>query len=216
MFSMIEIRPDIIFAISVVSRFAKNPSCQHTKVVKIIMRYLKITKSVKITYGREERKGRDFIIKKYSDSDWSDDYATRKSTSGFLFELNRGLISWCAKRQAIVALLLTEAKYVALTLAAKKVTRLKLLLTELGLFKTSNQYIKIKVIQGSTGTRQILADIRGQKEEAIPSTAPNSKPENVFTMQEVLSSEITINIPLLLKDDNQGFIMLAYNPVFHT
>lgn len=48
MFSMVETRPDIAFAISVVSRFAKNPSRQHTEAVKTIMRYLKATRSVGI------------------------------------------------------------------------------------------------------------------------------------------------------------------------
>lgn len=37
MFSIIETRPDIAFAISVVSRFAKNSSQQHTKAVKTIL-----------------------------------------------------------------------------------------------------------------------------------------------------------------------------------
>ncbi len=40
MFSMVDTRPDIAFAKSLVSRFAKNPSHQHTKVVKTILKYL--------------------------------------------------------------------------------------------------------------------------------------------------------------------------------
>lgn len=74
--------------------------------------------------------------------------------------LNGGLISWHTKRQATVALLSTEAEYVALTLTAKKETWLRLLLTKLGLLKASDQYVEIKIIQGSTKTEQILADIR--------------------------------------------------------
>ena len=69
MFFMVETRPDIAFAISVVSQFAKNPSRQHTKAVKTIMRYLKATRSVGITYGGEEGGGGDLTIKGYSDSD---------------------------------------------------------------------------------------------------------------------------------------------------
>lgn len=41
MFSMVETRPNIAYATSLVSRFAKNPSHQHTEAVKIILRYLK-------------------------------------------------------------------------------------------------------------------------------------------------------------------------------
>ena len=215
MFSMVETRPDIAFAISVVNRFAKNTFRQHTQTVKTIMRYLKATKSVGITYSGEERGRRDFTIKSYSKSDWAGDNATRKSTSGFVFMLNGGHVSWCTKKQATVALLLTGAKYVALTLVAKEVTWLRLLLTKLGLLKASNQYAKIKVIQGNTGTEQILTNIKGQEKEAIPSTAPHSKTEKALMIEEALPFETITNISLLLKGDNQGSIVLAHNPVFH-
>lgn len=117
MFSMVETRPDIAFATSVVSRFAKNPSHQHTEAVKTILRYLKATKTTGITYGGE---GGDLTIKGYSDSDWAGNHSTRKSTSGFIFMLNGGPVSWCSRRQATVALSSTEAEYITLTLASKE------------------------------------------------------------------------------------------------
>lgn len=54
MFSIVETRPDIAFAISVASRFFKNPSHQHVKVVKTIFRLLKDTRDNGTTYGKEE------------------------------------------------------------------------------------------------------------------------------------------------------------------
>lgn len=123
--------------------------------------------------------------------------------------------------------MLQEAEFVALTLAAKEATWLRLLLTELGLLGTSEQYAEIKVAQGSTGTKQILADIRGQEEEAIPlmaqhsetETALHSKTDTAHTMEEALPSETAMstitNTPPSLKGDNQGSIALAHNPVFH-
>ncbi len=66
-FSMVETRPDITFATSVVSRFAKNPSHQHSEAVKTILQYLKATRDTGITYGGEKRG--DLIIKGYSNSD---------------------------------------------------------------------------------------------------------------------------------------------------
>ena len=91
------------------------------------MLYLKATKSVEITYGGKEG-GRDLTIRGYSDSDQAGDHATRKSTSGFIFMLNGGPVSWCSKKQARVALSSTEAECVALTFAAKEATWLRLLL----------------------------------------------------------------------------------------
>lgn len=52
--------------------------------------------------------------------------------------LNSGPVSWCFKRQATVALSSTEAKYIALTLAAKEIIWLKLHLTKLELFKVED------------------------------------------------------------------------------
>ena len=51
MFSIIETRPDIAFAISVVSIFAKNLFHQHIKAIKIILHYLKGSKDRSIIYG---------------------------------------------------------------------------------------------------------------------------------------------------------------------
>lgn len=65
MFSMVEIRPDIAFTTSIVSRFAKNPSHQYIEAVKIILRYMKGLKQRCIIYGCQEK----LLIKRYSDFD---------------------------------------------------------------------------------------------------------------------------------------------------
>lgn len=49
-FSMVDIRPDIAFATLIASCFAKNPSHQYTKVVKIILQYPKGSRNRGITY----------------------------------------------------------------------------------------------------------------------------------------------------------------------
>lgn len=118
MFSMVETRPDIVFATSIASRFAKNLGHQHTEAVKTILRYLKGSRERGITYGGQNK----LLVEEYSDSDWAGDKESRKSTSSFIFILNGGPVSWCSKRQPTVALSLTEAEYIALTLAAKEAT----------------------------------------------------------------------------------------------
>ena len=115
MFAMIETRPDIAYATSVVSRHAKNPGKSHMEAAKQILRYLSATRDRGITFG-----GGDLSIQGYSDSNWAGDKEDRKSTSGYVFMLNNGPISWASKRQKTVALSSTEAEYMALTLAAKE------------------------------------------------------------------------------------------------
>lgn len=79
--------------------------------------------------------------------------------------LNGGPVSWYSKRQATVALSSTEAEYVALTLAAKEATWLRLLLTELGILQPTEQYAEIKFAEESTRAAEIRVNLRDQEEE---------------------------------------------------
>lgn len=202
MFSMVETRPDIAFATSVASRFSKNPPQQHTEAVQTILRYLKGSRDRGITFGGEK----DLIIEGCSDPDWAGDKESRKSTSGFIFMLNGGPVSLCSKRQPTVALSSTEAEYIALTLAAKEATWMRLLLTELGLLQTDQQYALIKVSEHNTCAKAIrdnCGNACGVELSEVSSSSRGVEPEDP-----------TIIIPV--KGENQVFITLAHNPVFHS
>ena len=67
----------------------------------------------------------------FSDADWGGDLDDRKSTTGNVFLLVGGAISWLSKKQAVVALSTSEAEYVALSLAAQEAAWLQKLLTDL-------------------------------------------------------------------------------------
>ncbi len=45
------------------------------------------------------------------DVDWAGNVSNRRSSSGFMFSFGSGVVSWSNKKQPIVALLSTEAKY---------------------------------------------------------------------------------------------------------
>lgn len=110
MFSMVKTRPDIACSTSVARIFAKNPSHTHTEGVKRILKYLKGTKDRGIVHGGDGKEGDKLTIEGYSDSDWASDKTSRRSTSGFIFMLNGGPVSWRSKKQATVALSSTEAE----------------------------------------------------------------------------------------------------------
>ena len=59
------------------------------------------------------------------DADWVGDLDQRRSTSGYVFNLFGGAISWMSKRQAIVALSTTKSKYMVATHASKEVVWLQ-------------------------------------------------------------------------------------------
>lgn len=64
--------------------------------MKTIIRYLKATKTIRIIY--DSNKKRNLTIKNYFNSNRVRDYAIKKSTSGFIFILNGGLVSGYLKK----------------------------------------------------------------------------------------------------------------------
>ena len=69
----------------------------------------------------------------FVDADWAGDLDRRISTSGYVFNLFGGEISWMSKRQAVVALSTTEAEYMAATHASKEAIWLQILCSGIGL-----------------------------------------------------------------------------------
>ena len=68
-----------------------------------------------LTYGEGELK-----IEGFTDSDFQSDVDDRKSTSGFLFTINGGAVSWKSSKQTTTADSTTEAEYIAASDAAKE------------------------------------------------------------------------------------------------
>ena len=126
MYAMLSTRPDLAFSVSVVSRYASNPNPSHWQAVKRIFRYIRGTPSLQLTY-----RGTLSKLEGYTDADWAGDYDTRRSTSGYIFNVGSGAISWSSKRQPTVASSSCEAEYMGQTQATKEAVWLKLLLQEL-------------------------------------------------------------------------------------
>jgi len=112
MYVMLCTRPDICFAIGLVSRYQSNPGFAHWQVVKRIFQYLRGTSDLVLCY-----QGGDLKLRGYTDADWGDDLDESRSTSGYVFTLGGGAISWCSKKQDCIALSTIEAEYVACCLA---------------------------------------------------------------------------------------------------
>jgi hypothetical protein len=105
MYAMVATRPDLAFAVSVVSRFMSKPGPMHWMAVKRIMRYLKGTLDMKLRIG-----GKDINVEGYSDADWAGDVENRRSTSGYVFFVGEGAVSWNNKRQQTVVQSTMEAE----------------------------------------------------------------------------------------------------------
>lgn len=119
-------RPDISFSVNLLSRYCENPGLAHWGAVKRLMHYIKGTINYRLIYGTSNES-----LKGYSDADWAADLDERKSTTGYLFTLFGGAISWVSKRQPTVALSSTEAEYMATVASIQESIWLKNLFKEM-------------------------------------------------------------------------------------
>jgi hypothetical protein len=69
----------------------------------------------------------------YADTNWASNVNNCRLTSGYVFMLAGCAISWSFKKKTPVALLSTEAEYIARAHVAKELIWLRQLLTSLGL-----------------------------------------------------------------------------------
>ena len=134
---MLETRSDIVYIISLISRYSVNSTQTHWNTVIRIFRYLRDTMHYELVYKESLQ-----ALIEYIDFDWADD-STRRSIFDYLFNVDSDVISWLSKRQVIVALFTCEVEYIDQTLTIKEVIWLKTLLNQLLRPRNSNPKIII-------------------------------------------------------------------------
>jgi hypothetical protein len=108
MYVMVCTRSDIAHAVGILSRYMSKPGKENWTIVKRVLRYLRGTASYGLCY--QERPGLDRVldIHGFVDVDWDGDLDCRTCTSGYVFNLFGGVISWMRKIQVVVALSTTN------------------------------------------------------------------------------------------------------------
>jgi transposase InsO family protein len=121
-------RPDIAYAVGVVSRKLENPTEDDWLRVKRVFRYLKGTISYGIRYNANCTRA---IIEGYSDADHAGDDLTGRSTTGVTCLFAEGVVSWLSQRQPSVAISTTEAEIVAASEGARELVWLQRIFCQL-------------------------------------------------------------------------------------
>ncbi|XP_040940098.1 secreted RxLR effector protein 161-like [Gossypium hirsutum] len=99
MYAQVCTRPDIAYIVGMLGKYLSNPAIDHWIAAKRVMRYLQRTKDYVCTYKRSDL----LEVIGYSDSDFSGCQDSRKSTSGYIYLLAGGVISWKSVKQTFVA-----------------------------------------------------------------------------------------------------------------
>jgi hypothetical protein len=98
MYAMVCTRPDIAHAVGVLSRYMSKLGKEHWIVVKRVFKYLRGTTSYGLCYQGRPGLDRVVDIHGFADAYWAGDLDRRRSTSGYVFNLFGGAISWMRKR----------------------------------------------------------------------------------------------------------------------
>lgn len=108
-------RPDVAFAVGILSQFVQNLGPTHWEVLKWLIVYLNSTKELWLTFGGQGKAP----VEGYCNADWASQKHCH-SISGYLFQYRYSKVTWSSKKQSIIVLLSTEAKYIAQTHAVKE------------------------------------------------------------------------------------------------
>ncbi|CAN6202460.1 unnamed protein product [Urochloa humidicola] len=147
-------RPDISFAVSKLSRFTSNPGDDHWRGIDRVMRYLRGTMSYGIHYS-----GYPGVLEGYSDSNWITDADELKATSGYVFTLGGGAVSWRSCKQTILTKSTMEAELTALDTAATEAEWLRELLMDLPVVEKS-----IPAILMNCDNQTVITKVKSRKD----------------------------------------------------
>ena len=154
-------RPDIAFAVGLLSRHAATPGVVHLRAALNLVKYLYSTRDLYVQYTRDPTseggndpqvfgKGwrEDKTIEErlvpttpdlsahapttFVDADHGGDAETRRSTSGLIIMMNGGPVAWFSRLQKLCALSTAESEIYAVVDAAKEALHLRLLCEEMG------------------------------------------------------------------------------------
>ena len=143
MYITLQTRPETSYSVGHLMRFASNPDDSHMRELTHLLRYFRPTIDKGIVFqalpedeNEEDEEIRNFkrlgTLKGYVDADFGGDLDTRRSTTGFIFTLGGGPISWVSKLQTTVSLSTCEAEYTAISIAGREALWLANLLESMG------------------------------------------------------------------------------------
>ena len=101
MYLMLGTHPDIAYTVTTLRCHTANPGTEHQHTLERLFRYLQGTTDYKLVYQRSVTDRDDLVG--YMDADWGSDVNDRKSTSGYMFKLAGGAVSWSSKKQGCQA-----------------------------------------------------------------------------------------------------------------
>ena len=139
MYAQVCTHPDIAYIVGVLGRYLSNPRMDHWKAAKRVTRYLKRRKYYMLTYKRSGQ----LEITGYSDLDFAEYLDSLRSTSGYIFMLVGGAVSWRSAKQTLTTSSTMATKFVACYEASNHGIWLKTFVTGLQIMEGIERPLKL-------------------------------------------------------------------------
>ena len=157
MYAVVCTRPDVSYALSMTSRFQKDPGEDHWTAVKNILKYLRRTKDLILDYGGEEH----LAVMGYCDASFQTNRDDSRSQTGYVYMLNGGAVCWKSSKQDSTADSTVEAEYMAASKAGKMGVWIREFIDELGVVPSIMEPVELYC--DNTGTIANVKDHRSSK-----------------------------------------------------
>jgi len=109
-------RPDLTFCVSYLSQFSSRPLDIHHTAVKRVFHYISGIRSYVLIYPRSG----SVKLEDFSDASFANCLDTRRSYTGYVFQLGKCTISLYSKKQQCISNSTTEVEYIALSTTARQ------------------------------------------------------------------------------------------------
>ncbi|GJX07353.1 hypothetical protein Tco_0195285 [Tanacetum coccineum] len=106
-----------------------NNGQAHWQAIQHVLKYLKKTMDYSLTYTDYPS-----VLEGYTDASWISNTKDNSSTSGWVFLLGGGAISWASKKQTCITGSIMESEFMALAAAGKEAEWLRNLILEIPLW----------------------------------------------------------------------------------
>ena len=178
-------RPDISYAVSVVSRYMHDPRTGHMDAVYRILRYLKSSPRKGLWFKRNQH----LDVEGYCDADWASNIDDRRSTSGYCVFVGGNIVSWRSKKQEVVARSTAEAEYRAMALALSEMIWMKNLMAELKLLRNNTMVLNCDNISAMNIANNLVQHDRTKHIEIDRFFIKEKLDSNTLKLKYVKSSE---------------------------
>lgn len=172
-------RPDISFSVGMNARYASNPDQSHMDSITRAFQYAKDEPARGLRYLKQSDLS---TLAGYVDSDYANCEDTRRSTTGWIFMLAGGPISWCSQRQKTVATSTMDAEYIAAAEAAKEAVWIRGFINDLDLSGLTVKSVPLYIDNNSA--------LKLTKNPEFHSRAKHIDVKHHFIREKVASGEI--------------------------